>query len=125
MPTYGRYAPGHDSRHVSQLVRLVTEKWGTTPWDTGQSWQGALSVLQTPALQAKFRMAMKRVAERHLGHNIDRMNDELWQRDIHLQALLSRDDPQFDRDRHWSTRNLAIYAAALGWTRSAVNIKRS
>lgn len=124
-PTYGRYAPGHDARHVSQLVRMIIEQWGTTPWDVGQKWQGALAVLETPALQAKFRLAMKRKAELHLGYNIDKMNDASWQDVIHLQALLSRDDPQFDRNRPWSTRTLAVYAAALGWTRSIVNMKRS
>lgn len=128
--TYSTYAPGHDSKHISKLVALVVEKWGTTPWDCGQVWQGALSVLETPALQAKFRMAMKRKAEKWLGYNIDKMNDERWQQVIHLQALLARDDEQFARSplghtRHFSTRNLAVYAAALGWTRSIVNMKRS
>lgn len=126
MPTFGRYAPGHDARHVAYFVRRAVEMAAkSSPWEVGQVWQAALRGLATPALQAKFRRSMKAGAERHLGPIIDRMDDGAWQQAIHLQALLARDDSQFDRPLAWSTRNLAIWAAALGWTRHSVNTKRS
>ena len=68
---------------------------------------------------------MKAKAEKHLEANIRTMDDAVWQQRIHLQQLLARDDEQFSDGRGWDSRNLAVYAAALGWTRHSVNVKRS
>lgn len=68
---------------------------------------------------------MYRGAQRHLDTIATAMSDQNWQRGIHLQQLLARDDEYFNRDNPFSPNVLAIWAAALGWTRQAVNIKRS
>lgn len=124
-PTWNTYRPGHDAKHVSQWVRLViceTE----SPWDRGQAWQAALRDLPTEALRRKFRTTMYRSAQRHLGYTIDQMDDGEWQRVIHLKALLARDDAEmFSRPTGFGSLVLATYAAALGWTRHAVNVKHS
>lgn len=104
--------------------RAIEAATSGSPWAVGQVWQSALRELETPALQAKFRSAMRRSAERHLGAIIDRMNDGFWQQSIHLRELLARDDSQFERPMHGTT-SLATWAAALGWTRQRVNMKRS
>jgi hypothetical protein len=123
--TYNTYRPGHDSKHVSKLVRATIEASIKSPWDTGQMWQAAMRTLPTDALRRKYRTALYRSADRHLGSVIDRMNDLAWQRAIHLQALLARDDEFFNRNNPFGERVLAVYAAALGWTRHAVNMKHS
>jgi hypothetical protein len=123
--TYATYLPGHDAKHVSKLVRAAIEAWVESPWAVGQMWQTAVRVLPTDALRRKYRTALYRAADRHLGSSIDRMSDEVWQRGIHLQALLARDDEFFTRGNPFSTKVLATYAAALGWDRNRVNIKRS
>jgi hypothetical protein len=124
-PTYATYLPGHDAKHVSKMVRMVILDESPEPWARGQLWQSAIRQLPTEALRQKFRAAMYRSAERHLGHAIDQMNDHGWQVASHLQNILSRDDQFFTRDNPFSTRVLATYAAALGWTRHRVNMKNS
>lgn len=120
------YAPGHDAKHVSALVRRTIEMWKDSPWETGQAWQSALRQLPTVQLQSKYRSAMFRAAERNLGYAIDKMDDEVWLSRLHVQRLLTRDDPNhFGRVVPFSSRRLAIAAAALGWTRHAINVKHS
>lgn len=124
--TWNNYRPGHDSKHVSKLVRHTIEQSCKSPWETGQAWQAAIKALPTTALQLKYRSAMYRSADRHLGSVIDRMIDPNWQSGVHLQALLARDDADFFAPEvPFSLRRLATCAAALGWDRTRVNMKRS
>jgi len=124
-PTWSNYAPGHDSKHVSKLVRATIEASLESPYSTGQMWQAAMRTLPTDALRRKYRTALYRSADRNLGSVIDRMADATWQRNIGLQDLLARDDEFFTRGNPFGTRVLAAYAAALGWDRTRVNIERS
>jgi hypothetical protein len=124
-PTYATYLPGHDAKHVSKMVSMVILTEDESPWARGQLWQSALRQLPTDALKAKFRAAMYRSAQRHLGYAIDQMDDHGWQVASHLLSILTRDDEFFTRNNGFSPRVLATYAAALGWTRHRVNMKNS
>ncbi len=122
--TWGSYAPGHDSKHVAALVRHTILDTNL-PWERGQAWQAAIRELPTEALRHKYRTAMYRSADRHLNAAVIHMDDPRWQQAIRLQDILARDDAFFARDRPFSSYVLATYAAALGWDRHSVNVKRS
>lgn len=123
--TYSTYAPGHDSKHVANMVSWVVsaEAKGLA---ASYEWRKALEQLGSFGLQCKFRRSMYKLTQRNCQFTIDRMNDAHWQKAINLNGLLAEADwSWFSRGPMRDPRTLATYAAAMGWTRSSVNMRRS
>lgn len=116
------YAPGHDSQHVSRLVSETTGSWGREPYYTRKVWERAMRELPTLALRSKYRRAMMNRARKALPETVNAMMSESWQSLIHLQWDVAAVDSAFKGSGPLA---LAEAAAAMGWSRHAINLKHS
>lgn len=124
--TWGRYAPGHDAKHVAQLVRWTIEAKDTgSIYQTTTRWRSAIKQLGSYQLQWKYRRAMIASANKHLESTIAKMADERWQAAIHLARDIQSVDPIFGDLGLAGTWYLASIAAAMGMDRHSVNLKHS
>lgn len=122
--TWGTYAPGHDAKHVSQLVAYVVSQWGT--YETSTAWRNAIKQLGSYQLQWKFRKAMTAQANKHRAPQITEMTSLDWQTRIHLTHDIRSIDQAYDFKEGQSNEvYVAIVAAAMGMTRHSVNMRHS
>lgn len=126
-PVDRNYAPGHDSRHVANLVRQTLAAW-TSEYpmhETAQAWKLALQVLPTGALRNKYRRRMCTLARsKHMTGTVAAMNDQAWQDLLRPIGDINAVDPDAihrDASAWW----VATVATAMGMSRQSLNRRHS
>jgi len=126
--TTRNYAPGHDARHVANLVRQTLTAWTTEypMYKTEQVWQRAIRTLPTDALRTKYRRRMYRLARsKDMRPVVSRMNDPVWQADLRPTRDIYAVDPDALPGDCASVWWIAVVATAMGMSRHDINRRHS
>lgn len=122
--TWGIYAPGHDAKHVSNLVKSIALLWESDSiYEVTTRWRSAIEQLPSERLRWKFRRAVTTQARKVRGWAIEQMDDARWQAGINIKYDIERVDSIFGLLD--DTNQIAAVAAAMGMTRHSVNMRHS
>lgn len=118
------YSPGHDAKHVAQLVHFFEANCDKRPaYDRSTLYKNLIEQLPTEALKAKFRARIAKFAMTKYSNACRSLADpEAWFAYRLKGLLVSYPDPTYVETEAAITRALL---AACGWDRARVGYKFS
>lgn len=122
------YAPGHDARHVSQMVKAFEAKMDLVPvYERSTLYKDCIRQLPTEGLKGKFRariakLAFTKWASAVRSMTLEQTPDNAWFNRALVGLMTQYPDPTYVEAERATTLGLL---AATGWDRRSIGHRLS